>query len=284
MSSAPAKPAARRTAHVFCIARELLEGLVLDHNANFLAGRLSGLGYRVASIQVLDDLEEEIAPALERALATKPAVIVTTGGLGPGNTDVTRDGVARALRLPLCLDESAKEMLARSYRRLFAKGIVDDPALHEERLRMARVPEGAKCFENPIGTAPAVLVGVGETLLFMLPGTPEEMQRLFDLCVVPTVVGEGPGTRKKARHIAYQGRDESAIVRMLRDLNRRHHGIHSRARTEGTSENIVIRITLFGEHSDEQELDALLDRAEADLRARLGLEVQGSLFGGDHSE
>jgi hypothetical protein len=72
---------------------------------------------------------------------------------------------------------------------------------------------------------------------------------------------------------------------MLRDLNRRHHGIHSRARTEGSAESIVIRITLFGEHTDEKELDGLLDRAEADLRARLGLEVQGTLFGGgDHGE
>jgi molybdenum cofactor synthesis domain-containing protein len=255
----------------------LLEGTVLDRNANYLAGRLNERGYRVTSIQVLDDVEAQIAAAVQQALTQRPGIIITTGGLGPGHNDVTRESIARAIGRSLNLDAAAREMLATSYRRLFAKGMVEDAELHEDRLRMAEVPEGGTCFENPIGTAPAVRLEVDDTILFLLPGTPVEMQRLFQLYIDPALAAEGQGNIKKARHIVYPGADESAISRLLRDLNRRHPGIHSRARADGSGEDAVLRITLFTEHADESQLDALLERAEADLRSRLGLEVQGGV-------
>lgn len=267
----------QRTAYIFCIARELLEGTVLDRNANYLAGRLTERGYRVVSIQVLDDIEEQIAPAVQRALQERPTVIITTGGLGPGHTDVTREAIARATGRSLHLDPAAREMLATSYRRLFAKGMVEDAELHEDRLRMAEVPQGGVCYENPIGTAPAIRLQIADTDLFLLPGTPVEMQRLFQLYVDAALSAEGHGIVKKARHIVYPGADESAISRLLRDLNRRHPGIHSRARADGSGDEAVLRITLFAEHPDENHLDALLERAEADLRSRLGLEVRGGV-------
>ncbi len=47
-----------RTAIIFCIGRELLEGSVLDRNANFMASHVTQLGFRVITIQVLDDVED----------------------------------------------------------------------------------------------------------------------------------------------------------------------------------------------------------------------------------
>lgn len=246
---------------------------MLDRNANFMAERLSGMGVRVVSIQVLDDVPEEMVAAFRRALEREPAYILTTGGMGPGHDDRTRECVAEATGLPLVLDERAREMLEKSYRRLFAKGLVEDPVLNEERLKMARVPKGSVCYENPIGTAPAVSLRVGKTTFFLLPGVPEEMQRMFQLYVAPALLAEGTGSYRKARHIEYPGSDESALSRMLADLVRRHPGVQAKARPHGSGTDAGLRITLFGEHSDEKELDRLLGDAEADLRARLGLEV-----------
>ena len=59
---------------------------------------------------------------------------------------------------------------------------------------------------------------------------------------------------------------------ILTDINRRFPEIHTRARAIG-DEKTSLRVSLFGEHADEDELDSLLSRAEADLRARLGLEI-----------
>lgn len=257
---------------IFCLGKELLEGVVLDRNGNFMCKAIDKLALRVRNIQVLDEVEEEMVDAFQAALAKKPAYIITTGGMGPGHDDLTREAVARAAGLELVTDERAVEMLKKSYKRLAARNIVEDPELNEDRLWMAKVPEGSVCYENPIGTAPAVRLKVGATTFFLLPGVPEEMQRMFDLYVVPALAADGPGVVKKACHIEWPGGDESALKRILTDINRRFPEIHTRARVMGNEDNVSLRVSLFGEHSDEKELDSLLSRAEADLRARLGLE------------
>lgn len=258
---------------IFCLGSELLEGTVLDRNGNFMAKYIDKLAFRVQTIQVIDEVEAEMVEAFRYALAQEPAYIITTGGMGPGHDDLTRESVAKAADLPLVLDDRAAEMLARSYKRLAARGVVEDAELNEDRLIMARVPEGSVCYENPMGTAPAVRLKVGTTSFFLLPGVPEEMQRMFDLYVVPALAADSPGVVKKARHVEWPGGDESALKRILTDINRRFPEIHTRARVMGSKDNVSLRVSLFGEHADENELDKLLGRAEADLRARLGLEI-----------
>jgi molybdenum cofactor synthesis domain-containing protein len=263
----------KKNVFIFCLGRELLEGTVLDRNGNFMAKSIDRLAFRVQTIQVLDQVEDELVAAFQGALAQKPNYIITTGGMGPGYDDVTREAVAKAANLPLVLDDRASEMLAKSYKRLAARNIVESAALNEDRLIMARVPEGSICYENPIGTAPAVRLKLEDTTFFLLPGVPEEMQRMFDLYIKPALAADGPGIVKKARHVEWPGGDESALKRILTDINRRFPEIHTRARVMGNAENVSLRVSLFGEHADEDELDLVLGRAEADLRARLGLEI-----------
>ena len=83
---------------IFCVGRDLLEGTVLDRNAHFMADRISDLAYRVQSIQVLDDREDEMVAAFQNALAQKPAFMLVTGGMGPGHDDLTRESMAKATR------------------------------------------------------------------------------------------------------------------------------------------------------------------------------------------
>lgn len=257
---------------IFCLGRELLEGSVLDRNANFMAKGIDKLAFRVRTIQTLDEVRPEMVEAFRHALAQKPSYILTTGGMGPGIDDLTRECVAEAAGLPLVRDERAVEMLEKSYKRLAAKGVVETAELNEDRATMADVPEGSICYENPMGTAPTVRLKVEDTTFFLLPGVPEEMQRMFDLYVIPALSVDGPGIVKKARHVEWPGGDESALKRILTDINRRFPEIHTRARVVG-EEQLCVRVSLFGEHADEEELDTLLSRAEADLRARLGLEI-----------
>jgi nicotinamide-nucleotide amidase len=237
-----------------------------------MAKSIDKLAFRVQAVHILDEVESEMIHAFQTALAQKPAYIITTGGMGPGLDDITRECVSHAAKLPLVRDDRAVVMLEKSYKRLLAKGVVNIAELNEDRLTMADVPEGSVCYENPMGTAPAVRLKVDETTFFLLPGVPEEMQRLFGLYVIPALAADGPGIVKKARHVEWPGGDESALKRILTDINRRFPEIHTRARAIG-DEKTSLRVSLFGEHADEGELDSLLSRAEADLRARLGLEI-----------
>ncbi|MEO0478102.1 MAG: molybdopterin-binding protein [Planctomycetota bacterium] len=263
----------QKTAIIFCMGRELLEGQVLDRNAHFMAGHVTEIGFRVQSIQVLDEVQSEVVTAFRAALAHEPDYVLVTGGMGPGLDDITRQCVADALGVPMVIDEKAREYLSNSYRRLVAKGVVEDADLSIERLKMATVPQGSTCFENLSGTAPAVRIESGKTVIFLLPGQPEELRRLFTQYVQPHLEADGPGGYRESSTIEYPSGDESLITRLLADLHRRHPEIHGRARMQGLDSDLMIRITLFTEGPDRDELHARLEQATADLRARLGLEV-----------
>jgi molybdenum cofactor synthesis domain-containing protein len=261
-----------KTVIILCVSREILEGAVVDRNAAFMAARVTDLGFRVRSVQVLDRVESEMVGSLKWALDNKPDYILVTGGLGPGVDDNTRACLAKAAAVPLVENKQALSQIASAYRRLQAAEVIEDGAMNPDRAKMAMVPEGSTTHENPIGTAPAVQLAVGPTTVFLLPGVPAEMQRLFLLHVVPTLSKQGPQTIRRARHVDFPSRDESSLGRVLSDIGRRHRGVMARTHVQGTNQDIVIRITLQAEHTDPVELDALLERAELDLRSRLGLE------------
>ncbi len=259
------------------MGREMLEGTVLDRNANFMASQVSEAGFRVRAIHVIDDVEEEAVEAFQEAISKRPDFIFVTGGLGPGHDDNTRECLAKAAGLELALDDDAKAHLESSYRRLVAHGNVRDAELTEPRLRMATIPVGAKCFENPIGTAPAIQLTLDRTVVFMLPGAPDECRQLFLANVVPVLEAQGPDGHRLATKIEFPGGDESLVSRMLADLQRRHPDVHSRARLQGSStdQSARMRVTLIAEGTDRDAVQTHLDAAAADLRARLGLELTG---------
>ena len=218
---------------VLVVSREILEGSVVDRNAAFIANRIDDIGYRVRTIQVVDRVEAEVTAAIKWALEQKPTFVLLTGGMGPNWDDSSRACLGRAAGLPLAEDPKALEHVRSSYRRLHAKGAVDDETMTDERRGMAMVPSGAVCHENLVGTAPAVQLRVGPTTVFLLPGVPAEMQRFFTLHVMPVMSAEGPNTVRGERQVDYHGHDESVISKALVELTRKHPLVSIRTRVQG---------------------------------------------------
>jgi molybdopterin-biosynthesis enzyme MoeA-like protein len=258
---------------ILCVSREILEGAVVDRNAAFIASRLDSFGYRVRAIQVVDRVESDMVATFSASLAQEPAFLLITGGMGSDWDDNSRACAAKALGVPLVEDQKARECIANSFRRLFAKGLVSSPDLTPERVRMALVPQGAICHENSIGTSPALQIRSGATTVFLLPGVPAEMQRLFQMFVAPAIVAVSPRTVRGERHIDYIGSDAAAIAKVLRETVGRHEAIDFRTRRLGAAETGAIRITLVADHGTAAAAEALLDRAEADLRQQLGPDI-----------
>jgi molybdopterin-biosynthesis enzyme MoeA-like protein len=259
---------------ILCVSREILEGTVVDRNAAFIANRIDDIGYRVRTIQVVDRVESEVTAAIKWALDQKPAFVLLTGGMGPNWDDSSRGCLARAAGVPLEENAKAVEYVQTSYRRMHAKGLVDDDELTDARRGMATVPKGAICHENTVGTAPAVQLRVGGTVVFLLPGVPAEMQRFFTMHVLPVMSAEGPNTVRGERQVDYHGHDESAISHALSELARRHPLVSIRTRVQGIEGARTIRLMLVSEQEDPVVLAEVLDRAEQDLRDRLGIELR----------
>jgi len=260
---------------ILVVSREILEGSVVDRNAAFIANRIDGIGYRVRTIQVVDRVEAEATAAIKWALDQKPTFVLLTGGLGPNWDDSSRGCLAKAVGLPMVEDPKALDFVRSSYRRLHAKGAVDDEALTDARRGMASVPRGSVCHENLVGTAPAVQLRVGTTTVFLLPGVPAEMQRFFTMHVMPVMSAEGPNTVRGERQVDYHGHDESVISKALSDLTRKHPMVSIRTRVQGVEGARTIRLNLVAEQEDPVALADLLDKAEQDLRDKLGIEIGG---------
>ena len=256
------------------VSREILEGSVVDRNAAFIANRIDDIGYRVRTIQVVDRVEGEVTAAIRWALEQKPTFVQMTGGMGPNWDDSSRGCLAKAVGVPLVEDKKAIEFVQNAYRRLHAKEVVDDPELNDARRGMAMVPTGSVVYENTVGTAPAVQLAAGATTVFLLPGVPAEMQRFFTQHVMPVMSAAGPDTVRGERQVDYHGHDESSINKALAELSKKHSLVSLRTRVQGTEGARAIRLMLVAEHEDAVTLNELLDKAEQDLRDRLGLELR----------
>lgn len=174
-------------AEIVCVGNELLIGKITNTNAQWLAKLITTLGLRVRRITVIGDYVDEIATAVRESIERKPNFIITTGGLGPTFDDKTLEGVAAALNCELEQNDEALKMIEEKYERYVAEGRIETFELTPHRIKMAKLPKGARPINNPIGTAPGVSAKHEGTLLIMLPGVPQEMKAIFDESIAPII-------------------------------------------------------------------------------------------------
>src|SRR3989442_15435184 len=87
-------------AEIIAVGSELLTPYRLDTNSLYLTEKLNALGIEVRFKTVVGDDRERLARALRAAL-DRSNLIILTGGLGPTEDDVNREGGAEALARPL---------------------------------------------------------------------------------------------------------------------------------------------------------------------------------------
>jgi len=175
---------------IICVGNELLIGKILNTNALWMAKRATSLGIVVKRITVVSDDVDEIAAVITETVKRKPRFIVTTGGLGPTFDDKTLEGIAKALKRKLEASEEALKMVREKYEAYVNQGKIDKVELTPPRVKMAKLPEGADPLNNPVGTAPGVLIRVKATMLIAMPGVPSEMEAIFEESIAPLLKKE----------------------------------------------------------------------------------------------
>ncbi len=173
------------SAEILCVGYELLSGAVVNTNAHWLSQKIFELGGFVKRITVIGDDVNEIDRGVREAITRRPNWLILSGGLGPTYDDKTLEGVALGLELELAVNEYAVSMLKRNYA-LQSKNY----ELDEIRLKMARIPFGSKPLQNPIGSAPGVLIENDGTRIVCLPGVPQEMKAIFMESIIPSMKKE----------------------------------------------------------------------------------------------
>jgi len=166
-------------AEIIAIGSEMLTPFRTDTNSLWLTERLNSLGVDVKQKTIVGDdesrLEESIRDAMKRS-----EIIVSTGGLGPTEDDITRKIFARVLQKRLVLNDAILEKI----RARFARRGVPMPEINS---RQALVIEDAEIIENNNGTAPGMLIRNGRCMIALLPGPPRELKPMFEAAIAPAL-------------------------------------------------------------------------------------------------
>jgi len=203
-------------AAIISIGSELVSGENLDTNSQWLSRELGALGIpTVFHATIGDDLDDNIA--MFKVASKRADLVLTTGGLGPTQDDLTRDALARAAGVELREDPGSLARIAAFFERR-------NRTMTGRNRMQALFPEGSEVLPNPVGTAPGIWMTLGRAAVACMPGVPYEMREMFREQVVPRIRQRHWIERVIVhRKISLFGRGESDIEADALDITARGH-------------------------------------------------------------
>jgi nicotinamide-nucleotide amidase len=249
---------------IISIGSEILRGQITDTNANFIAKKLVELGIDLEHISAAGDNPKSLLSTLKLAFQ-RSDLIITTGGLGPTEDDITYQTIARALNLKLIKYPEAEENLKRILHKIKIK-------VSPSNLKQVYLPEGAKIIINQYGTAPAMILEKDNKIICSFPGVPHEMKNLIEKNLIPYLKEKfPPSIIKKSKILKVTGLGESSVNDLIRDyINKQTNfsfGIYA------NPEDIQVQVTTGA--PSEKKVEKLLQSSVNQLTKILGNYVYG---------
>lgn len=247
-------------AEIISIGTELLLGDIVNSNAQFLGQELAALGIEMYYQQVVGDNEERILHAFKEAY-NRCDIIITTGGLGPTDDDLTKEMAAKYFNKRLFEDKESLENLQEYFK--FRKR-----KMTTNNLKQALIPEGATAIKNNNGTAPGVIIEENNKIMIILPGPPKEMKPMFEEDIKPYLKSKSDSVII-SKMIKILGIGESAVAETVKDLmeSQSNPTIAPYAKEIG----VILRITAKAEN--EAAALKLIEPLEIEIKNRLGENV-----------
>jgi len=248
---------------VVAVGTELLLGQIVDTNSSWIGEHLalSGIDSHFQT-KVGDNLDRMIA-CIRLGLERGDAVI-TCGGLGPTQDDITREAIAEVMGVPLVRQSDMGEKIRALFER---RGRV----MAKNNLRQADLPEGASFIPEMPGTAPGLICPVGDKVVYAVPGVPHEMRTMMQGSILSDLrTRAGVNAVIRSRVIKTWGKTESGLAEMLADRidELDASGTATIAFQASGIEGLKVRIT--AKAKDDASVEAVLADEEARIRPILG--------------
>ena len=259
------------TAEIIATGSEMLWDGRTDTNSVWLSDRLIELGLEPSRKTVVGDEEAAIADAIRQA-ASRAAVVLITGGLGPTEDDLTRKVVSQVTRRRLVLQEKLIEQI----RRRFAERGLEMPA---QSTRQALMPSRASVIPNPGGSAAGFILHFETSYLVCLPGVPHEMRAMFEQTVRPFLLQRfSVRPHHELHRFRTFGLAESAVNERLADLMIGHRNV----RFGLTAKPAGVDVRVLGTGGSPGQVRLLLDELLPRVEERLADVLYGR--GGEEME
>lgn len=248
-------------AEIISIGTELLLGHVVNSDAAIIGRELAALGLDVVNMQTVGDNPERLLDALSLA-ASRADIIITSGGLGPTDDDLTKTTVARFTGRELVQSQEALAML----REYFGSRLITP-----NQMNQALFPAGATILPNNVGTAPGCAVPFGENgFIILLPGPPSELTRMLEEAVRPFLLSLSDSVIHSI-NIRTFGIGEGAAASLISDLMQSANPTVAPYASRG---EMFVRVTAKARTAEQAK--HLAEPVIADIRRRLGDVIYGT--------
>ncbi len=167
------------------VGDEVLCGDVVNTNVSFLAQELTTAGFDVLQHLVVSDTREKLKKTFDYAFQFSN-VVITSGGLGPTQDDLTKETATEYFGQSLEMNEEALSTL----KNFFAK---KKEKMAEANFKQAMFSPESILLVNDFGTAPGAILSQrcdeegleSERFIILLPGPPRELKPMFRRSVLP---------------------------------------------------------------------------------------------------
>ena len=249
-------------AEIIPTGTEILLGEIIDTNSSFLARQLPPLGIDLHFVSVVGDNRARLLDALRRAWE-RADLIITIGGLGPTQDDITREAIAELLGEESKIDP----LLWRDLEELFIQHHREIPA---SNVKQAMVISSAQVVRNPQGTAPGWWIDKDGHIIVAMPGPPEEMQAMWMNSILPALTQKRTGAVILSRTIKAFGLTEAKVDELVAPfLHSSNPTLATYVRPDG------IHLRIAAKASEMSEAQQMIEQREADIRKILADHIWG---------
>lgn len=254
-------------AEIIAVGTELLLGQIIDTNSAYMAQQLTTIGLDLHFKSTVGDNLQRLKSSLQLALS-RADFIITTGGIGPTQDDLTREAVAEVLGKPLVFHPRLYEGICQFFQRAGRPMSLNNK-------KQAYIPEGARPIENPVGTAPGFIVEEKEKTIIAIPGVPHEMRYFMEHSVLP-YLRHRLGIKEViiSRVLKLFGIGESMVDETIKDLM--VEGVNPTIGLLAHTQIGEIHIRLTAKAAEESQANKLIAPVESQIRERLNEYIFGA--------
>lgn len=244
-------------AEILSVGTEILLGDIVNTNAQYLSKRLADLGIFVYCQTVVGDNPERMKEAYELAFS-RADLVLTTGGLGPTQDDLTKEIAAEYFNRKLILDEVSLEQIKKYFANI-------NREMGKSNIKQAEMPENCIILKNNNGTAPGCIIEDNSKIMVLMPGPPREMKAMFEESVVP-YLSKFSEEKLVSKIVRFAGIGESAMAEIVGDLI--DGGINPTVAPYAKEFECILRIT--AKAKTQAAAEALITPVEAEIKKRMG--------------
>jgi nicotinamide-nucleotide amidase len=249
-------------AEIIPVGTEILLGNIIDTDSSFLANQLPLLGIDLYFISTVGDNQERLVDTLKRAWK-RADLIITTGGLGPTQDDITREAIGELVGEELKVDERLWQELQDLLSRYPGK-------IPQSNIKQATVIPSAQVIPNRMGTAPGWWVEKDGHIIIALPGPPDEMKLMWQEGILPKLKQGVTGEVIVSRTLKTFRLAEAKVDELLASLSKLSNPTLA---TYINPDGVHLRITAKAEGKAEAE--QLISQSEEKVRNIIGPHIWG---------